>query len=114
MCIRDRWIFTTKGFISAVYKHNAVQVRARDKQSLSDLSAHAQTPIIHTPLADYPYRLVTTNELLASWLSNEAISLDYSNYKSEVEALRGPEFAHPLHKVWSVMHEVEDQEARVR
>ena len=108
------WIFSTKGFISAVYKHKAVQVRARDKHSLSDLSEYAQTPIIHTPLADYPYRLVTTNESFASWLSKEAISLDYSNYKSEVETTRGPNFAHPLHKVWSVMHDVEDADARVR
>ena len=108
------WIFSTTGFISAVYKHNEVQIRSRDKQSLSDLAAHAQTPIIHTPLADYPYRLVTTREFLGSWLANQALSLDYSNFKSEIEALRGPEFTHPLHKVWSVMHEVEDGEARVR
>jgi hypothetical protein len=32
----------------------------------------------------------------------------------EGEAVRGFEFEAPLHKVWDVMHEVEDSEARVR
>ena len=108
------WIFTTDGFISAVYKHNAVQVRARDRKSLEDLAAHCKSEIKHTPVADYPYRLETDREKLASWLSMQAQMMDYSNFKSEVEAVRGFEFAAPLHKVWDVMHEVEDSEARVR
>lgn len=108
------WIFTTEGFISAVYKQNAVQIRARDKQSLLDLSHHAHTGILHTPLGDYPYRLTTTHSLFASWLTKQAKSLDYGNFKSEVELVRGPQFARPLHKVWDVMHEVEDANARIR
>ena len=108
------WIFTTDGFISAVYKHDAVQVRARDRKSLEDLSAHCKSEIKHTPVADYPYRLETDRENLASWLSMQAQMMDYSNFKSEVEAVRGFEFAAPLHKVWDVMHDVEDSEARVR
>jgi hypothetical protein len=108
------WIFTTDGFISAVYKHDAVQVRARDRKSLEDLAAHCKSEIKHTPVADYPYRLETEREKLASWLSMQAQMMDYSNFKSEVEAVRGSEFAAPLHKVWDVMHDVEDSEARVR
>ena len=108
------WIFTTDGFISAVYKHNAVQVRARDRKSLEELALHCASEIKHTPVADYPYRLETDREKLASWLSRQAQLLDYSNFKSEVEAVRGFEFAAPLHKVWDVMHDVEDKEARVR
>ena len=108
------WIFTTDGFISAVYKHDAVQVRARDRKSLEDLAAHCKSEIKHTPVADYPYRLETDRDKLASWLSIQAQLLDYGNFKSEVEAVRGFEFAAPLHKVWDVMHDVEDSEARVR
>ena len=36
------WIFTTDGFISAVYKHDAVQVRARDRKSSEDSEARVR------------------------------------------------------------------------
>ena len=32
------WVFTTSGFVSAVYKDGAIQVRARDRKSLAALS----------------------------------------------------------------------------
>ena len=108
------WIFTTEGFISAVYKHDAVQVRARDRKSLEDLATHCASEIKHTPVADYPYRLETDRDHLATWLTKQAQLMDYSNFKTEVEDIRGFEFAAPLHKVWDVMHDVEDSNARVR
>ena len=108
------WIFTTEGFISAVYKHDAVQVRARDHKSLEDLATHCASEIKHTPVADYPYRLETDRDHLATWLTKQAQLRDYSNFKTEVEDIRGFEFAAPLHKVWDVMHDVEDSNARVR
>jgi len=110
----DMWIFTTEGFISAVYKHDAVQVRARDRKSLEDLATHCASEIKHTPVADYPYRLETDRDHLATWLTKQAQLMDYSNFKTEVEDIRGFEFAAPLHKVWDVMHDVEDSNARVR
>lgn len=108
------WIFTPEGFISAVYKHDAVQVRARDRKSLENLATHCASEIKHTPVADYPYRLETDRNHLATWLSKQAMLMDYGNFKSEVEDIRGFEFAAPLHKVWDVMHEVEDSQARIR
>jgi hypothetical protein len=33
------WVFTTSGFLSAVYKDGALQVRARDRKSLDALAA---------------------------------------------------------------------------
>ena len=108
------WIFTTEGFISAVYKHDAVQVRARDHKSLEDLATHCTSEIKHTPVADYPYRLETDRDHLATWLTKQAQLMDYSNFKTEVEDIRGFEFAAPLHKVWDVMHDVVDANARVR
>ena len=108
------WIFTTEGFISAVYKEKMIQVRARDRKSLVDLAIDCKSNVIHTPLADYPYRLETGQEQLIAWLSKQVKLLGYSNFKSEVEDIRGFEFAKPLHKVWDVMHEVEDIEARTR
>ena len=108
------WVFTTSGFISAVYKDGALQVRARDRRSLTPLAKQTGAEIVATPLADYPYRIAITNEQFSKWLSQEVMSVDYKNFKSEIAETRGYGFAKPLNKVWSVMHEVEDSKARVR
>jgi len=108
------WVFTTSGFVSAVYKDGALQVRARDSKSLEILSEETAAAIIATPLADYPYRIAITNEQFSKWLSQQVMSVDYKNFKSEIADTRGYGFAKPLNKVWSVMHEVEDSKARVR
>ena len=108
------WLFTTTGFISAVYKDDAMQVRARDKASLEGIAKFLHCPIIHTPLSDYPYRVSTDSDDFAEWVSSQVFAIDYKNFKSEVADVRGYEFARPLNKVWDVMHAVEDKEARVR
>ena len=107
------WIFTTTGFVSAVYKDGALQVRARDRRSLTPLAEQTGTKIIATPLADYPYRIAITNEQFANWISAAAMAVDYKNFKSEVADTLGYGFAKPLNQVWSAMHEVEDAQARV-
>ena len=108
------WVFTTSGFVSAVYKDGALQVRARDRRSLTPLAKQTGAEIITTPLADYPYRIAITNEQFAGWVNQQALSIDYKNFKSEVADTLGYGFAKPLNKVWSVMHEVEDLKARAR
>jgi hypothetical protein len=108
------WVFTTSGFLSAVYKDGAMQVRARDRKSLEALSKETAAAIIATPLADYPYRIAITNEQFSTWLSQQVMAIDYKNFNSEIADTRGYGFAKPLNKVWSAMHEVEDSQARVR
>ena len=108
------WVFTTSGFVSAVYKDGALQVRARDRKSLDALSKETNAAVIATPLADYPYRIAITNEQFSKWLSQQVMAVNYKNFKSEIADTRGYGFAKPLNKVWSVMHEVEDSKARVR
>jgi hypothetical protein len=108
------WVFTTSGFLSAVYKDGALQVRARDRKSLEPLSKETNAVVIATPLADYPYRIAITNEQFSKWLSRQVMSVDYKNFKSEIGDTRGYGFAKPLNRVWSVMHEVEDAQARLR
>jgi hypothetical protein len=108
------WVFTTSGFVSAVYKDGALQVRARDRRSLVALAKETGATIIATPLADYPYRIAITNQQFSNWLFRQALVIDYKNFKSEIADTRGYGFAKPLNKVWSVMHEVEDSKARVK
>ena len=108
------WIFTTSGFVSAVYKDGAVIVRSRDEESLMSIAVMENTLITKTPFADYPYRVKTDHETFAKWLETEAKSIEYSNFKSEIHRTLGYEYTHALNQVWSVMHEVEDQNARLR
>jgi len=108
------WVFTTTGFVSAVYKDGALQVRARDRRSLNVLSKDTGASIVATPLADYPYRIAITNEQFSKWLQAQVLGINYKNFKSEVADSRGYGFAKPLNQVWSVMHDVEDEKARVR
>jgi hypothetical protein len=108
------WIFTTTGFVSAVYKDGALQVRTRDRRSLKPLAKQTDAGIVATPLADYPYRIAITNEEFAKWISAQALAIDYKNFKSEVADTLGYSFAKPLNQVWSAMHDVEDIQARVR
>ena len=106
------WLFTNTGFISAVSNGKDLMVRARDKESLGPIAESANTEIISTPQNDYPYRVIVTHEFFAKWVAHMASDITYKNFKSEVATTRGYEFAHPLIKVWSAMHEVEDLGAR--
>ena len=106
------WLFTNTGFVSAVSNGTDLMVRARDKESLEPLADVAKTAIISTPQNDYPYRVIVTHELFSKWVARMAAGITYKNFKSEVAATRGYDFAHPLMKVWSAMHGVEDAGAR--
>lgn len=110
------WIFTTTGFISAVRnpENNTMIVRSRDKASLEPISAKFGVQIKKTPLGDYPYRVEIRQEDFAEWVRDQASSIDYRNFKSEVAIHRGSTFSRALGKVWSTMHDVEDSSARER
>ena len=106
------WLFTNTGFVSAVSNGKELMVRARDKESLEPLAEITKQEIISTPTNDYPYRLIISHEIFAKWVAHMATGITYKNFKSEVAATRGYDFSHPLMKVWSAMHEVEDAGAR--
>lgn len=106
------WIFTNTGFVSAVSDGENLMVRARDRQSLEPLSTLAKGEIKRTPTHDYPYRVIVTHEVFSQWVSDQVKSIEYRNFKSSVSDMRGYEFSKPLMKVWSAMHDVEDEEAR--
>ena len=104
------WLFTNTGFVSAVSNGKDLMVRARDRESLEPIAESAKTEIVKTPQNDY--RVIVTHEFFAKWVSHMVMTVTYKNYKSEVAATRGYDFAHPLMKVWLAMHEVEDARAR--
>ena len=110
------WVFTETGFVSAVqhYKNpDALCVRARDGESLSPLAKITGKVIEHSPERDYPYRLEGVSKSDFILLLMQSIDvLEYTNFKNQVHATRGTEYASALGKVWSAMHDVEDFEAR--
>lgn len=106
------WVFTETGFLSAVKSDGGLMVRSRDRESLEALSFATNSAILHTPKGDYPYRLITDHDSFSKWISHSARNIDYPNFKSQVAMTRGREFADALSKVWSVMHQVEDGQAR--
>ena len=112
------WIFTETGFVSAVKKpqdNGLVSLRARNHASLEAIAAQCNTEIINTPSGDYPWRTFITNEQLATWLSDTALNLDYSNFKSRAHKTnKSSKFISALHDVWAVMTHTEDAEARAR
>ena len=106
------WLFTDTGFVSAVSAGSELMVRSRDRESLVPLAAVAKVEIKKTTKNDYPYRVYVKHAVFAEWVAMMVRNIQYGNFKSEVAATRGYEFAHPLMKIWSAMHEVEDSGAR--
>jgi len=110
------WIFTETGFVSAVKKpqdNGLISLRARNHASLEAIAATYNTEILNTPNGDYPWRTFITNEQLAAWLSETALNLDYSNFKSRAHKVnKSSKFINALHDVWAVMTHTEDADAR--
>jgi len=109
------WIFTETGFISAVRKEDnpsLLTVRARDRKSLGLLSEATGTKVAQSPDADYPYRLFVPAEAFAKWVADQALKIDYSNFKNRVAKTRDYDFASSLGEVWAAMLSVEDENAR--
>ena len=100
------WVFTETGFVSAVQSSKnseTLSVRARDKVSLVSIAEATGQPILRSPEGDYPYRVFVERVAFAQWMFEQAMNLDYSNYKNRVFDSRGYEYAHDLGRVWSVM-----------
>ena len=109
------WIFTETGFVSVVRHFSDEEklvVRARDHKSLEGLANSFGLEIVSTPSNDYPYRVFVADSVFASWLSEQTMAVDYTNFKNRVHDSRGHDFAGALMSVWTAMHDVEDSEAR--
>jgi hypothetical protein len=110
------WIFTDTGFVSAVKKPQdggLISVRARDKSSLNELISQTKAELVQTPNGDYPWRIFVTQEQFAHWVTEVALNLNYSNFKSRVHKVNpSATYINSLHDVWAVMTHTEDEGAR--
>lgn len=110
------WIITTGGFISIVQNLNstssddALLVRGRvraDLERFADFAARrgARPVVVASPAADYGYRLTASREMLAAYLAEQVVVLNYPNFKNEV-AKTDPERAHVYMGVWTALHDL--------
>jgi len=105
------WIFTETGFVSAVRnteQEGKYSVRARDKESLAGLIQTTGAELIVTSDTDYPYRIIISPEEFVRWISEQAATIDYPNFKSQVAKTRGYEYTEALHDVWFAMLKTQD------
>ena len=108
------WLFTTSGFVSVVsHSPEVITVRSRNRASLAPISKSLNIEIKKTPHSDYPYRIELPKADFAQWASRQIEQITYSNFKSEASLLCDENYVESLHQVWSVMHLVEDEEARL-
>lgn len=85
------WSFTRDGFFSAVQDSSCsaseVNVRSRVKRDLLRLVAKMSKPdcdIIHVPDPSYRYQVKLTKQEWASYLSSEAMNLNYANVRDTI------------------------------
>jgi hypothetical protein len=113
------WVYTIHGFYSVVSTPDdptVVLVRARDKDSLTNLAAalatgegqgeYTEETILTTPYRDYPYRTVMLRDDWVHYLEMYAYKdLVYSNFKQACEdAGMGFRKLDALGHVWYTMY----------
>lgn len=109
------WIFTTEGFFSIVMKQfnendPPFQVRARLAGDMENLieTLNFKKNIIHTPHADYHFRITVDEEELIKIMTRLADDIDYDNFKSMIHHSKDQE--HKLgayYKVWQAMYDLQ-------
>ena len=114
------WIFTTDcGFLSVVNARQGkgepgqpvdpdrVMVRVRNREHLNALRARFEalgaSPIIETPGADYPARIIVPKDLWVDTLADLAASTTYDNFKSAASRSGDSAYQAALHDIWTRM-----------
>ncbi len=106
------WLFTPSGFLSIVADRQCpghALVRARVREDLEAFCARTHAPApTETPQRDYRFRTSVPLATLAAELATRAAAIDSPSFKSEVAARQGHDRAHRYGRIWSVMHELQD------
>lgn len=108
------WIFTKHSVVSVVeydptngyaddglapHDHSQLLVRARKARHLAELG-FADSEIISTPTADYPYRVICDRQKFAAIMMDQVLGINYENFKAECY-VAGTHPQDMLHEVWS-------------
>lgn len=108
------WIASTTGFLSAVQANDNpdnLVVRSRVKADLTPViefvttaTMGAITPeIITYEHSDYPWRIVAPKTVMAQFVAEQVMAVDYGNFKNAVAAEQGKPRATVYGSVWSAL-----------
>jgi hypothetical protein len=108
------WIASTSGFLSAVQANDNpdnLVVRSRVKADLSPLIAFVTEftmggivpEIITYEHSDYPWRIVAPKTVVAEFVAQQVLAVDYGNFKGAVAAEQGKPRANVYSSVWSAL-----------
>lgn len=107
------WIFTKRGFISAVEDRNdrgMILVRARFRGHLEALFPGEH--IEYTPSADYRYRTRIPRGEFGGALEMMAADIDYPNFKNAIDK-NDELYAWACQEVWKLMARAQDAEPKL-
>jgi hypothetical protein len=114
------WIFTKNGFISAVVNNdapNSILVRARKEADLRAFVGHTHSKlklaekILHTPNADYAWRVAMPRGQFERAVSGEAEQVDYPNFKAAVGlTYPDPRLSRILSNTWHDLRAWQEQD----
>lgn len=108
------WIFSEEGFYSVVAHKtlpNTFMVRSREQCDIENLVrlCDLTEPVITTPDADYPFRVVVSGEVKDLIILALASGIDYSNFKDRVH--HRPDQANKdraYMEVWATMRRIQE------
>jgi hypothetical protein len=113
------WLFTDKGFFSAVQKpkESGLTIRARAKSHLENLKkAHPEllkdAEIQTGGGTDYPYRIRATHETFAKVVALEVLRIDYGNYKNHLYAVGMAAYHDLCAGIWNLFYGSEKKVAK--
>jgi len=109
------WIFTKDGFFSAVHKseqpNHMLTVRARSRVDLVKVNkklGKKRIKIISNKGTDYEFRIEIDRSTWANYLYDEAMGLDYGNFKDEIHLI-DERRANIYSRVWADMLNIADK-----
>jgi hypothetical protein len=118
------WIMSRHGFFSVVKKPSCapdeLEVRARCRKDLEVLKKQtgSKSKILTNAGTDYPFRIVMRQEIWAKFLADEAMEINYANFKDEVlfgksETQRGRKHRHDVYfEVWRALLSLSEKPGR--
>lgn len=100
------WLFTTRGFYSAVQHRkdpNKILVRARNEEDIRQLRDLIDVEPFRLDRSDYEWRVECTVGEWAAAVAQMATEVDYDNFKSAISRRQGHARSHVYMKVWGAL-----------
>ena len=102
------WLMTTRGFYSVVEHRDDADrllVRARTREDIEALAGLVAAAPVWLESADYAWRVETTRTEWQAAMQVLVREITYPNFKS---AIKDDVHERAYHRVWYVMHELND------